>query len=103
MARLNYRQIRDALAKREAFKGNSLWAQYVDTRRPLNVGMLPSEEVRLLEADAHTAHEQMESMYVVWSYNTPIAWAYGDTVRVPDVKYSRTTSAQQTLARVNLR
>lgn len=103
MAKLNYRQIRDALAKREAFKGNSLWAQYVDTRRSLNVGMMPSEEVRLLEADARAAHEQMESMYVVWSYNTPIAWAYGDTVRVPDVKYSRTTSAQQTLARVNLR
>ena len=103
MARLNYRQIRDALAKREPFKGNSLWAQYVDTRRVLRTDMLPHQEVCQLDADMRKADEQMESMYVVWSYQTPIAWAYGDTVRIPDVKYSRTTSAQQTLARVNLR
>jgi hypothetical protein len=102
MAQLNYRQIREALANREPFKGNSMSADYVDTRRSLSVGRLPEQDARFLESDRQAAHDQMESMYVVWSYSTPIAWAYGDTVRVPDVKYSRTTSGQQTLARVAL-
>lgn len=103
MAQHNYRQIAQALAEREPFKGNSMWAQYVDPRRSLTVGELPSEDRRWLEADAQRADETKEPLYVVWSYQTPIAWAYGDTVRVPEVRYSRTTSTQQNYARAYLR
>lgn len=40
------------------------------------------------------------AVYVVWSYNTPIAWVDADgTVTVPDVYYSSTTTAQQSKCR----
>jgi len=99
MARLNYRQIMDALAKREPFTGNSMWADYVDTRRTLNTGIMDNLDAAWFRRDQQAAHDGMHGFYVVYSYATPIAWAYGDTVCVPDAKYSRTTSAQQTLAR----
>lgn len=36
------------------------------------------------------------AVYVVWSYNTPIAWVDADgTVTIPDVTYSVTTTIQQ--------
>jgi hypothetical protein len=103
MAQASYKEIREALSKREPFTGNSMWSKYVDPKRSLTTGELPPEDVRWLEADAKMAYETMESLYVVWSYQTPIAWAYGDTVRVPDVKYSVTTSKQQTYASAYLR
>lgn len=40
------------------------------------------------------------AVYVVWSYNTPIAWVELDgTVTIPDVYYSSTTRAQQNKCR----
>lgn len=42
----------------------------------------------------------LESVYAVWSYETPIAWANPDgTWTVPDVKYSVTTSRHQSKIR----
>lgn len=103
MKRLSYREIRGALERREPFTGNSMWGDYVDTRRALSVGHLPEHDARFLEADRQAAFDRMESLYVVWSYATPIAWAYGDTVRQPEVRYSVTTSKHQSLARGYLR
>ena len=100
--RLNYRQIREALAERKAFKGNSMSAEYVDPGEHLSVGQMPDHDRQYLRSDMHTARTQGIPFYVVRSYSTPIAWAYGVTVRVPDVSYSVTTSKQQTLARVYL-
>jgi|AACY02.2.fsa_nt_gi hypothetical protein len=102
MARHNYHQIIDALAKREPFTGNSMWAVYVDTRRTLAIGRLDSLDAAWFRRDQQAAHDGMHGFYVVYSYGTPIAWAYGDTVCIPDTKYSRTTSAQQTYARLYL-
>lgn len=40
------------------------------------------------------------AVYVLWSYQTPIAWVDADgTVTVPDVTYSPTTTIQQNKAR----
>lgn len=102
MARLNYREISRALAYREPFQGNSMWAEYVPVGKRPWVGQLPNYDRDYLMADLHTAETQGLPFYVVYSYETPIAWAYGCTVRVPEVKYSVTTSKQQTYARAYL-
>lgn len=102
MARISYTKIKKALADREEFEGNSMWSTYKHYDGAWN-GMLSDHDKMFLSADMKRAKETMESFYIVYSYETPIAWAYGDTVRVPEVKYSVTTSKQQTLVRVHLR
>jgi hypothetical protein len=102
MAKLSYAKIKKALADREEFEGNSMWATYEHSDGAW-WGMLPEHDKMFLSADMERAKETMESFYIVYSYETPIAWAYGDTVRVPEVKYSVTTSKQQTLVRGYLR
>lgn len=39
-------------------------------------------------------------VYIVFSYLTPIAYAWDKTVHVPDIKYSRTTTNHQNTARL---
>ena len=94
----NYRQIAGPdglLAKRLPFEGNTMRAGKLE-------GMVTS-------GDFYTGygqlclHPEVREMlkgktlsYIVFSYNTPIAWVEEDgTVVVPDVKYSVTTSRQQ--------
>lgn len=101
--RLNYGEIKRAVSERAPFIGNSMWSDYVDTRRALSVGALPEHDARFLEADRQEAYDRMEALYVVWSYRTPIAWAYGNVVRIPEVRYSVTTSKQQSIVRGYLR
>lgn len=49
------------------------------------------------------ADEAANARYVVYSYDTPIAWQNRDrTWTVPDVRYSRTTTAHQHAIRVAL-
>lgn len=110
MATLNYQQISAALAEREPFQGNSMRAEYLPfdgvppyTRDMPEMGELPDHDRHFLKADIHTARTQGLPFYVVYSYRTPIAWAYGTTVRVPDVRYSVTTSKQQGKVRAYLR
>lgn len=44
----------------------------------------------------HYQHDVMAARYVVWSYETPIAWVRPDGTKVvPDVGYSPTTSQHQ--------
>jgi hypothetical protein len=102
MAKLSYAKIKKALAERAEFEGNSMWATYSQSAR-VAWGMLPDHDKMFLEADMERAKETMESLYIVYSYETPIAWAYGDTVRIPDVRYSVTTSKQQGVVRGYLR
>jgi hypothetical protein len=69
----NYRQIRDLLAERKPFKGNSMSAE--------------------LKADGD---------YFVRSYSTIIASVVNGEVYVSDTHYSRTTSRHQGLCRTYL-
>jgi hypothetical protein len=103
MSTLNYRQISAALADREPFTGNSMTAEYVDTSYTQSTGRLPTYDATWFQADREKADSLKLSFYVVYSYATPIAWAYGDTVSIPEVKYSPTTSKQQSKVKLSLR
>lgn len=103
MARLNYQQIRTALAERVPFEGNSMSADYVNPHHGITTGYLPDHDRNYLRADMHTAATQGIPFYLVKSYGTPIAWAYGVTVREPEVRYSVTTSKHQSIVRGYLR
>lgn len=77
----------------------SLWGAYAGGNRPLytgglGTGYLPAEwRERLREAHDRAG----DGLYVVYSYNTPIAWHGGEQWTRPDVKYSATTSRHQGL------
>lgn len=101
MPKLNYREIREALQERRPFQGNSMSAEYVVTEY-VGTGYMPNHDYHYFKADLHDARTQGIPFYVVRSYSTPIAWAYGNVVRVPDVRYSVTTSKQQGYARAYL-
>jgi len=103
MARINGRETPDAIARREPFQGHGSirgkWVTgmlgYMENGAPAS-GQLPKEHRAQLRADLNT-HGRV---YVVWSYATPIAWTTPDgETRVPDVKYSVTTSRHQGYAR----
>lgn len=82
------------IRNREAFKTHgSLSAKNIDAHAMTYTGNLPDNYARQLifsRAD-----------YIVFSYKTPIAWHDSVTGAwtVPDVKYSKTTSAHQTKVR----
>jgi len=104
-ATMTYRQSERALREREPFTGHSTWAAYLhdDNVGCSHFGMLSPSDTATLRDDVLRASLKGQSVYVVRSYQTPIAWAYGDVVRIPDAKYSRTTSKAQTHARAHLR
>jgi len=94
MAYTNRRQAVAKIAKREAFKGNSMKG---DTPSTLT-GQLPRTWRDLYLDDLARGMD-----YVVWSYSTPIAWhspRFGWVV--PNVKYSVTTTIQQGVVRTAL-
>lgn len=101
--RLNYNQIGTALADREPFQGNSMSAEYVATNSTVNQGWLSDHGKRYLEMDMWDAHKQGVPFYVVYSYSTPIAWAWGVHVTVPEERHSVTTSKQQSIVKAYLR
>jgi hypothetical protein len=76
---------RDVLRDRRSFStGGSL--RGVNGRSSGGLGKLPAEYHRSVD----------DATYVVFSYRTPIAWRNGDgSWSVPEVKYSATTSQQQ--------
>lgn len=82
----------DAIRTRKAFKsGGALWA--VASEPPYVVayaGQLPDAHRKVLNAEQPT--------YIVYSYGTPIGWWSEDHGwTIPDVKYSRTTTAHQSV------
>lgn len=103
MATLNYKQIAEALEGRDPFEGNSMKAEYVATEEVIETGRLSDFDKKWLQSDQELARSGGSPFYVVYSYDTPIAWAYGTTVVIPDVRYSPTTSKQQTRVRISLR
>ena len=103
MAILNYKKIEEALRDREPFTGNSMRSEYVDTDFIQGTGKLSDFDKRWLYTEKEIARTKGLPFYVVYSYATPIAWAYGDTVSIPEVKYSPTTSRQQTRVKINLK
>lgn len=67
----------------------------VNTLFPANFGELPAEQVEQYKAD--------KPVYTVLSYQTPIAWITSSgLVRIPEVKYSLTTTQHQRTCKYHL-
>jgi|AntAceMinimDraft_12_1070368.scaffolds.fasta_scaffold149182_1 hypothetical protein len=103
MSVLNYTQIGAALDSREPFQGNSMSAEYLYAETHHNSGRLSPYDATWFQLDREMAESLRLSFYVVYSYATPIGWAYGDTVSIPDAKYSPTTSKQQSKVKCYLK
>lgn len=85
------------IAALESFKtSGSLWGTDQPLYEGLTHGRLPQEH----RAALTNAWVEDAVIYIVFSYSTPIAWMLkdGSTV-IPDVKYSPTTSAHQSIVR----
>jgi hypothetical protein len=100
----NRRGAHHAIIRRWNFKASALSGRIV---RPGDVylsgyGHLPAEHIETFQADLRVSREYGREMFVVYSYVTPIGWAVGDNVTIPDVKYSVTTSRHQSIARHGL-
>lgn len=76
------------------FTGNSLRGHRVPPMTDLVLGMLNDDERRLL-----LATNEYNTVYVVWSYSTPIAWCVNGTWHAVTQKFSRTTSRHQSIVR----
>lgn len=80
-----------AMAERREFRNRtgSLWGQWFDDLPDAGPGVLPDSYVDELK--------ELAPVYVVYSYQTPIAWATesDELLTVPDVRYSLTTSQHQ--------
>jgi hypothetical protein len=86
------------LAKRESFEGSSLRAAWT-TMRPAS-GRLSEAEFQTLRLDWLDAIDASLPMYVVYSYDTPIAWAMkGKNAYCTTEKFSKTTSKGQSVVR----
>ena len=104
---VSYREMKGPnglLAMRSAFVGNSMHAEYA-TGWPRS-GRLDSVEEACLDFDWRFAQEHGVTMYVVYSYATPIAWAISNIdggiapAYIVDQKFSRTTSNGQGYVRM---
>lgn len=89
MARTTNNQITDKARERLEFQGNSTSAEWRDGVEYLGLGRLPRDWREVLRGAEGP-------VYVVKSYETPIAWwtEEGGWV-IPDVRYSVTTSKAQ--------
>ena len=97
MTTSNYRQISGPnghLAHREAFSGSSMRAEW-SFMKPL-YGRLSESEYQTMRLDWKDAQDFQMPLYVVYSYDTPIAWTMeGKPAHIVDQRFSVTTSKQQ--------
>jgi hypothetical protein len=85
-----------AIRDRREFRASKLSARYV-TSYNTGYGDLPAGwRERFRVAYRNSRFERR--LYVVCSFETPIAWALGDDVTFPDVRYSITTTKHQWIA-----
>jgi hypothetical protein len=86
------KQAGDRLAKREEFTASALAAKWEESPEFIGLGRMDSEEANRFRAFA----TGKESVYVVYSYATPIAWADSSgNIEHTNARYSVTTSKQQ--------
>lgn len=102
--RITNRQIGEYVANRMEFKANSTYAVWYTDKGSLlansTLGRLPLNHTQLLGSWSihlpNTFGADGKPLYIVYSYQTPIAW-WNETHGwcVPDEKYSATTSCAQ--------
>ncbi len=84
-----------ALTNHEPFARSGFAMSAIEGKDTRYTGRLPAEYV--------SQYDTADVIYTVYSYVTPIAWVNSDGyVTVPNVHYSPTTSAHQSLARAYL-
>ena len=82
----------DLIADRVGFTGNNLYGVVTPYNEIVRLtGQLPIEFEQQLKLD--------QPDFVVYSYNTPIAWHSDKGWFIPEVKYSVTTSKHQNYVR----
>lgn len=91
---VNYKGMVQAVSGMKEFRHTTCKGAWVDTM-PTSEYPLPLGDAALLKAWL----DDYDSVYVVWSYSTVIAYAIPGHSRVPDKKYSPTTSRQQNICR----
>jgi hypothetical protein len=101
MHKVNQRQAVEMIRTRAAFEASALSGRYVDAGEA-SLGSLPDPERALFREAERKADALGRRLYVVFSYQTPIAWVMGDEVTIPSVRYSLTTSRHQSRVRFAL-
>jgi hypothetical protein len=82
----------DLIVDRVAFTGNNLYGVLTRYDEVVHlIGQLPIEFEQQLKLD--------KPDFIVYSYNTPIAWHSDKGWFIPEVKYSVTTSKHQNYVR----
>lgn len=108
LRRLTHDDIAGKIFRREPFRAATMSAAFARVGNLSRLGDLPPQERVLL---GQAAREHGTFLYVVWSYDTPIAWAWPGHGRsgeqpagayVPPVRYSLTTNAHQSIAHTAL-
>jgi hypothetical protein len=112
MKRITQREVPQAISDRRPFRAGNMTGGFVTVGSASRLGDLPPEWRAIWKDSLH------RGMYVVWSYDTPIAWTAGpdtpdehlaeqwaghrDETRVvmPFLRYSLTTTKHQHLARL---
>lgn len=93
--RKNQTRIMNHITAREEFQIESMSGKWI-THSLSNVGQLNYHPETL--ATINTLLKDRD-LYVVYSYATPIAYAYDRTLTIPAHKYSATTNHHQALAK----
>jgi hypothetical protein len=95
--RITNKEARDFIAARAPFTANSLRGEVnYGICLPAVIGRLNREEYDRLVTDADYAERMHRPLYVVYSYDTPIAWAVGDADGyMVSQRFSPTTSRHQ--------
>lgn len=91
----NYTEVKDMVARREPFTHSTCSGEWITDGWSINRTDLNVSDAGYL--DIMLARNGR--VYVVKSYDTVIAYAAGDTIRVPDVHYSTTTSKHQNICK----
>lgn len=97
MIKTTIREADRCIAKREAFNAGAMRTDFYNmTDRVPWWGHLDTDHVYQLRRDLQT----YGTLYVVYSYATPIAWGpVGGPLYVPDAHYSATTTKHQNICR----
>ena len=95
MPALNQRDAIHYIATRKGFTASALRGRICKGWVP-EEGRLNAEEYAKLD---HTVRYGSEWVYVIWSYDTPIAWFDEEGWYVVSQKFSQTTSKHQNLTR----
>jgi len=94
MPSMNRDDIVDAIRDRRAFLSASMSGR-------AGGGLASDHQLSNADRDGYEADvARREVVYTVYSYATPIAWVLVDgSVRLPEARYSKTTTRQQNIAR----